>query len=653
MALQRSPRSGCPGRRSSVIAFLTALVVLLLAAGAVACVAVAIRFGDHPAYARAVVDFTSGTIAVRNVEATDPSPFDGVVALRVTRSGIHTHVSSARGLGVTVRITARTGALVITLSAARHRFKYLSYAVIGGDRLAIDLWKSAPPSKAAEIRRGAAGCLTLDRSSVSAGLITAAGHARPIFENQFPLILRGTDGSIIASQTMHVNHGSWSGRLAYHTNRTQPGTLEASVASPRDGALVCIVQIRLTVPAFPVVAVRVLGSYPHGCLSPVPRATGAGRLAALQPGTLTIASPAGGPAIVRSYHPPAMGSYRPGVPLVGWSPDGLYVATRDGSLWTASGAAAGKLFATPAVGTWTWSPASDCALAVTATSATGSTIMVGTSGRGSHPFLSGHIAAFAYSPNGRTLYLAVGQAPGAARFATLDLASGQLRDIGPAPGNACCVDFGGFAPGGHILLFWAGAGASIVADGVGLQGIDTAHSNRIVSYGTKSAPVITLASPRFVAACGGSLLAIVGSGRIGTAVADKRLALVSVGRPPAYLTPSSLAYLSPSCSGDGSSVAAVQYPNGGKLSGPALLTTVTVKDGNTARPGPSATLLDSSPAWSATGIVYGRTAPGSAAVQLWYAPLGSGAHDTGLRASDTGLVALAWDWSVTAPLGVG
>lgn len=639
------------GRR--VIVTSVALVALLLPAVADACSAVAVRFGDHPAYARVVVDFTGGTIAMRNVEATDPNPFDGSAGLRVSRAGIGTRVATAHGLGITVRLSGRSGALRITLAATRHRFKYLSYAVVGGSRLAIDLWKSTPPSKGAEIRRGTAGCLTLDRSSLSPGLVTASGRGRGIFENQFSLVLRGSDGAVVSRKTVHVSGGRWNGQLTYHTNRSQPGTLEAYDASPKDGALACIVQIRVVIVASPAAGVTVLSHYPRSCLRAVQRPTGRGLVATLQSGSLTIASPAGGTPIVRTYTPVPAGSYQPGVPLVGWSPDGRYVATRLGGMWTAAGATAGKLFATPAIGAWTWSPASDCAIAVTASSRAGTTISVGTPGRASQPYLSGHIAAFAFSPRGTTLYMAVGQAPSAARFVALDLSNSRPRDIGRAPGNACCVSFGGFAPGGKILLFWAGEGASVDADGVKLQGIDTATGNRIVSYGTASSPVFTLAGPRSVAACGGYLLAVAGVGRIENTVSDKRLAIVSVGKPPRYLTPGTLSYLSPSCSPDGFAVAAVQYPNGGKLSGPATLATVTVTNGDTYEPAASSGLLDSSPEWGPGGILYGRTPPGGSVVQLWYAPGGTGAHDTGLRAYDTGLAGLAWDWSVTPPMGVG
>jgi hypothetical protein len=656
MAFRRSLSSRRSIRRFGVALLGAAVVGLLWVPSAGACTAVAVRFGDHPAYVRATVEFTGGTIAMGNVNATDPNPFDGSASVRVSRGGIGTHLTAAHGLGITLRMSARTGTLQITLAAARHRFKYLSYAIVSGSRLEVDLWKSTPPSKAAEIRRGPSGCLALDATSVTAGLVTASGRARGIFENQFPLVLRGSDATVIAQRTVHVSGGRWSGQLTYKSTRAQAGTLEAVEPSAKDGALICIVQIRVTLPASPTVAVKVLSQYPQSCLRAVPRPSGAGRVAMLNTGTLTIASPADGTPIVIPYTPPAMGSYQGGVPLVGWSPDGRYVATRFGDVWTSAGAPAGKLFATPAIGTWTWSPASDCALAVTttATSRAPATISVGTPGQPSRPYLTGRIAAYAFAPNGKTLYLAVGQAPNPARFVTLDLASGRLRDIGPAPGNACCVSFGGFAPGGTLLLFWAAEGASVGADGVALQGIDTANSNRIVTYGTKTSPVFTLAGTSSVAACGGYLLAVVGVGRVQTTVSDKRLAIVFIGKPPQYLTPPTLAYLSPSCSPDGFIVAAVEYPNGGKLSGPATLTTVIVKDGNTSQPAPSAGLLDSSPEWGTTGdLLYGRTPPGSSTVQLWYASGGNPPHDTGLRASDTGMTALAWDWTATPPTGIG
>jgi hypothetical protein len=131
------------------------------------------------------------------------------------------------GLGVTAQISPRTAALQVTLTAARHRFRYVSYMVVGGNRLAVDLWKSAPPSDAAEIRRGPAGCLTPNVSSVNGGLVTTSTRARAIFENQLPLVLRGSDGSVLTQYTVRVTGGRWTRQLTYYATRMQAGTLAA------------------------------------------------------------------------------------------------------------------------------------------------------------------------------------------------------------------------------------------------------------------------------------------------------------------------------------------------------------------------------------------------------------------------------------------
>jgi hypothetical protein len=238
-----------PARRFTLTLFTAAIAALLLAVVAGACTAVAIRFGDHPAYVRAVVDFRGGTIGGGNVEATDPNPFDGSAALRVTRTGIGRRVASARGLGVTVRLSARTGVLQITLAAARHRFKYLSYAVISGNRLVIDLWKSSPPVKAAEIRRGSGGCLTLSSVNVRIdGRVVASGGEHGLFEHHLLVVLRGDDGRIIHQQALHSSGGRWSAMMFTNSRRDQAGTLEVVAASPKDGALACLVQVRVRLP---------------------------------------------------------------------------------------------------------------------------------------------------------------------------------------------------------------------------------------------------------------------------------------------------------------------------------------------------------------------------------------------------------------------
>lgn len=652
MTARRRSHRLSPGRRLGLVALAVWLGALWLPGFAHACTVTAVRFTDHPAYVAVTVDFVAGAVRPAEVTATDPNPFDGSSTLVVTRPGLHTRVSARTGLGVTAHIRRLpSGALQIRLTSVRNRFKYLGYTTVSGSHLVIQLWKSRPPSPVAEIRRGAGGCLELDRSRVTAGVVTASGRSTGLFENQAVLALRGADGRVLAQRTVHVSRGRWSGRLTYRARR-QAGTLEVHAASAKDGSLACLAQIRVTLPASPPpLSVTVLSRYPQQCLRAVTRPSGDGRVATMNGLTVTVATPSGANAATIQFAPPPMGSYMGPVRSLQWSPDGRWLALRWGDLFTASGTPASMMFPTPAIGAWTWSPASDCVLAITKATRTETTISVGAPRRTGTAFLRGRIGPFAFSPNGRALYLGLGSPSGNLRFARLDLATGRVRDLGPAPGLGCCLGFGGWAPGGKILLFWGGYGASEMADGVELQGIDTAHNNRIVTYGTKTDRAFILPGSDSLAICGDRLLAVVGVGRILTNVSDKRLAFIAPGRAPVYLTPKTVAYLSPACAPDGTAVAAVPYANGGAVTAPAPVTVISVKTGATRQLAPTGSLTDSAPDWGPAGILYTRTATPSNPFQLWYAPHGIGARDTGLRA--TGPAGSGWDWSATPPSGVG
>jgi len=117
-------------------------VAVLAAVGVVALTATGVRIGDHPAYVRVVVDF-NGKVPVRQVEFDQLTRT--IAVLHVAHPGITTQTAGRTADGVRVALQSGTQALHITATFARHRFKYLSYAVVTGNRLAIDLWKSAPP----------------------------------------------------------------------------------------------------------------------------------------------------------------------------------------------------------------------------------------------------------------------------------------------------------------------------------------------------------------------------------------------------------------------------------------------------------------------------------------------------------------------------
>jgi DNA-binding beta-propeller fold protein YncE len=236
-------------RRILLVCLLALLLGLVVPAVASACTAVGVRLSDHPGYVQAVVDFTGGTITSGDVTSTDSAPFDGSAGVRISRAGVRTAAAPVSGFGLSVHVVQGTNRLQVQIKSVRGRFKYLAYTVMAGNQLTIDLWRSSPPSNAAAVRRGPGGCLTLDRWTVAAGAVSASGHAAGLFENQFQLKLRGTNGRVMVSRSVIVQAGQWSAQVGYQQPRWQLGTLEGVDLSAKDGALSCLVQVRATLPA--------------------------------------------------------------------------------------------------------------------------------------------------------------------------------------------------------------------------------------------------------------------------------------------------------------------------------------------------------------------------------------------------------------------
>jgi hypothetical protein len=93
---------------------------------------------------RAVVDFTGGSISSGTVTAADAQPSDGSARVLIFRTGIRTTAAPASGYGITVRVVQDKNRLRVEITAARGRFKYLSYAGIAGNRLTIDVLEERP-----------------------------------------------------------------------------------------------------------------------------------------------------------------------------------------------------------------------------------------------------------------------------------------------------------------------------------------------------------------------------------------------------------------------------------------------------------------------------------------------------------------------------
>jgi Immunoglobulin-like domain of bacterial spore germination len=208
--------------------------------------ATGIRIASHPGFVRVVVDFNR-RVNPGEVVATDPSPFrDGRVRLPLTHRGVRTTAASRQAVGVSATIVKRSGRIVIRLAAQPRRFKYAGYrALRSPHRLVIDLYKSKPPSAAAEILRAPDGCIALQNFAVGPRRVSASGRERNLFEHSLVVRLRRAGGRVHREKAATAANRRWSTTFRYPRTRRRTGTLEAVALSAKDGTLDCLTQVRV------------------------------------------------------------------------------------------------------------------------------------------------------------------------------------------------------------------------------------------------------------------------------------------------------------------------------------------------------------------------------------------------------------------------
>jgi hypothetical protein len=209
--------------------------------------ALRIRTATHPAVVRVVVDFTDGRLGANDGEVTDAEPFDGSAVVVVRHRSIENRAVATSVAGVRTSIKQGRDQLTIRFASAARRFKYIAYRQLRSpERVVIDLYKSAPPTAAAEIRRSPDGCLSAQSWQVSGGRVHVRGTARDIFENQFVVAVRDRFGRVVGRAPVSFGEsGAWSAAVRYRSAKAQAGTLEAVAESARDGSLACLVQVRV------------------------------------------------------------------------------------------------------------------------------------------------------------------------------------------------------------------------------------------------------------------------------------------------------------------------------------------------------------------------------------------------------------------------
>jgi hypothetical protein len=224
--------------------------VVLAAAPAPASAALSatdLRVGSQPAFVRVVVEFSGGTVRLNEVEATDPRPADGSARVEIRHAGIRVTARDRTAAGVRARLSlVSAGRARVQLTETAGRFKYVRVTALPApQRLAIDLYRTAPPSgAAAEIMKGANGCLELTSVQRTGRSFRVKGIERNVFEGSFVVRVRNAAGRVVGSRVVTAR-GEWSQSVPYGVTVAQSGTVEAVAASAKDGSLACLVQVRV------------------------------------------------------------------------------------------------------------------------------------------------------------------------------------------------------------------------------------------------------------------------------------------------------------------------------------------------------------------------------------------------------------------------
>ena len=82
--------------------------------------------------------------------------------------------------------------------------------------------------------------------SVGAGTAHAEGSEHDLFEHMFQVGVRNSAGRLVRAVGATSSGGLWSRTFSYSVAARQAGTLEAVDFSEKDGSLVCIAQVRVT-----------------------------------------------------------------------------------------------------------------------------------------------------------------------------------------------------------------------------------------------------------------------------------------------------------------------------------------------------------------------------------------------------------------------
>ena len=235
-----------PFRTSALLAAFV-LVAVLPASASAALTAKRIRIAPHTGFVRVVVDFTGAALAFNDANMA-PGNIDtqGRARLDITKAGATTTAAAVSGSGANVSIVRVAGGLRVRITSSARRFKFLGYTVLHSpERLVIDLYRRA---SLAQLATG--GCLKiLPTTTSTSGRVTVRGTVTTrIFENNFRVRLRRSNGGVVAAKTVTAATptGPFSTVLRHSVGTQQTGLVEAIVFSAKDGAVQCLYQRPVT-----------------------------------------------------------------------------------------------------------------------------------------------------------------------------------------------------------------------------------------------------------------------------------------------------------------------------------------------------------------------------------------------------------------------
>lgn len=381
---------------------------------------------------------------------------------------------------------------------------------------------------------------------------------------------------------------------------------------------------------------RLAARYPSACLRPVASAGPEGLVAAYSKGAVRIANVDGD---VRATIRAPGGIVRP---PIAWSPSGRILAVGpQGLFWRPNGTlvSIGDVqhgLVEGRRGTWGWSPLADCGVQVSESGALHAVA--------ANPFVAGvgtvliedGVESFSFAPDGQKLGLVLKDGNDRSIWIA-DLVRNRMHQARDFPRHTCCISLGGWTPSGDELLFWAGSGASVMADGWLLESVGGGGEGH--EWGT-TIPSASLAE------CDKRLLGVVGGDRHGR---GGRLAVLRSNQSERFLTDKRDRVSAFSCSPDDRYFVA---QSDARL---ALLdSTGTRVRYLTDIDTPNGQFSEFAPEWGPprTGILFVRGL--HLVSQLWFIPEGAATERpvVDLELSGRWNAHSLFDWSVTPPSGL-